>query len=115
MSPFAALVGGQRVKLSPWPQHRRRSHRLMVQADRQREPDDEFDVNYIAGAQQKVRIRAAKIAEFIRARKQVTALELCPLVGASRRTIYRDVQLLVEAGAPIRGCPEHGYRWEEAK
>jgi predicted DNA-binding transcriptional regulator YafY len=45
--------------------------------------------------------------------EQVTAAELAAEMGASERTIYRDVQRLVEAGLQVHGAAGIGYRLRE--
>lgn len=40
----------------------------------------------------------------------VTAKELAVLFGLSERTIYRDMQALIEIGLPIASMPGEGYR-----
>jgi len=42
--------------------------------------------------------------------EQVTAAELAEETGASKRTIYRDVQRLMESGLQIQGATGIGYR-----
>ena len=42
--------------------------------------------------------------------EQVTAAELAEEMGASERTIYRDVQRLAQAGLQIHGASGVGYR-----
>lgn len=38
------------------------------------------------------------------------AVDLAQSLGVSERTVYRDVQELVEAGVPLQGVPGKGYR-----
>lgn len=42
-------------------------------------------------------------------KRQVTAQELASTFEASVRTIYRDIEMLCEAGVPILGLPGTGY------
>jgi len=41
------------------------------------------------------------------------ATDLAQTLGVSERTVYRDVQALVEAGVPLQGVPGKGYRVPE--
>lgn len=41
------------------------------------------------------------------------AEDLAEIIGVSERTIYRDVQAMVEAGVPLQGVPGKGYRVPE--
>ena len=41
------------------------------------------------------------------------ATDLAQSLGVSERTVYRDVQALVEAGVPLQGVPGKGYRVPE--
>ena len=45
--------------------------------------------------------------------EQVTAAELARDTGVSERTVYRDVQRLVEAGLQVHGAAGVGYRLRE--
>ena len=41
------------------------------------------------------------------------ATDLARALGVSQRTVYRDVQAMVEAGIPLQGVPGKGYRLPE--
>ena len=41
------------------------------------------------------------------------ATDLARALGVSERTVYRDVQAMVEAGIPLQGVPGKGYRLPE--
>ncbi len=41
------------------------------------------------------------------------AADLARTLGVSERTVYRDVQAMVEAGIPLQGVPGKGYRLPE--
>jgi predicted DNA-binding transcriptional regulator YafY len=41
------------------------------------------------------------------------ATDLARALGVSERTVYRDVQSMVEAGVPLQGVPGKGYRLPE--
>ncbi|MFB6097538.1 MAG: helix-turn-helix transcriptional regulator [Salinibacter sp.] len=41
------------------------------------------------------------------------AADLARALGVSERTVYRDVQAMVEAGIPLQGVPGKGYRLPE--
>ena len=41
------------------------------------------------------------------------AVDLARALGVSERTVYRDVQAMVEAGIPLQGVPGKGYRLPE--
>jgi predicted DNA-binding transcriptional regulator YafY len=41
------------------------------------------------------------------------ATDLAHALGVSERTVYRDVQAMVEAGIPLQGVPGKGYRLPE--
>lgn len=42
--------------------------------------------------------------------ERVTAADLAEAAGASERTVYRDIERLVNAGLSIQGAPGIGYR-----
>jgi len=42
------------------------------------------------------------------------ATDLARALGVSERTVYRDVQAMVEAGIPLQGVPGKGYRLPES-
>lgn len=109
-SPFAALIE-RPPRPRAWPATARRTHRIVTPKDREYTgtPVGEYE----AGKAGKVRTRANRIAQIIRERGTVDGRELAKAVGVAARTIGRDIQLLKEAGAPIDGCPHHGYRWVE--
>ncbi len=41
------------------------------------------------------------------------AVDLAQSLGVSERTVYRDVQAMIEAGVPLQGVPGKGYRIPE--
>lgn len=53
--------------------------------------------------------RLFKIIDVLRVQSLATARELGDQFGVSERTIYRDVQVLVESGVPIEGEAGVGY------
>lgn len=58
-------------------------------------------------SQRKERLLA--MLTFLRSRACVRARELAAEFGVTTRTVYRDIDSLVEAGAPIEGSPGVGY------
>jgi len=54
--------------------------------------------------------RLLAIALFLGARRRVRASDLASRFGVSLRTVYRDMQALVEAGFPLEGNAGDGYR-----
>jgi predicted DNA-binding transcriptional regulator YafY len=54
--------------------------------------------------------RLQMIAQLLRARQLTTAAELAAELEVSTRTVYRDVQDLVDSGIPIEGEAGVGYR-----
>ncbi|TDR23482.1 helix-turn-helix transcriptional regulator [Marinicella litoralis] len=51
-----------------------------------------------------------KITHFLRQRRQaVTATQVAEYFGVCKRTVYRDIQCLMDAGVPIRGEAGVGY------
>jgi len=54
--------------------------------------------------------RLIKITHFLRQRRQaVTAKQVAESFGICKRTVYRDIQCLMDAGVPIRGEAGVGY------
>lgn len=54
--------------------------------------------------------RLIKITHFLRQRRQaVTALQVAENFGICKRTVYRDIQCLMDSGVPIRGEAGVGY------
>ena len=54
--------------------------------------------------------RLIKITHFLRQRRQaVTAQQVAEHFGICKRTVYRDIQVLMDSGAPIRGEAGVGY------
>lgn len=54
--------------------------------------------------------RLLAIALFLGARRRVRASDVAERFGVSLRTVYRDMQALVEAGFPLSGNAGDGYR-----
>jgi|GEM_PF-2088431 len=54
--------------------------------------------------------RRQAIIEALRSEQWQRAEDMADALGVSRRTIYRDVQELLDAGLPIVGVPGTGYR-----
>ena len=54
--------------------------------------------------------RLIKITHFLRQRRQaVTAQQIADSFGICKRTVYRDIECLMDTGAPIRGEAGVGY------
>ncbi len=54
--------------------------------------------------------RLIKITHFLRQRRQaVTAQQIAESFGICKRTVYRDIECLMDTGAPIRGEAGVGY------
>ena len=53
--------------------------------------------------------RLLAILPFMRSRGLVRASKLATEFGVTTRTVYRDINTLIEAGAPIEGSPGVGY------
>src|ERR1044071_3800439 len=54
--------------------------------------------------------RLFQIVQLLRARRLTTAAELAAELEISTRTVYRDVQDLIDGGVPIDGEAGVGYR-----
>jgi predicted DNA-binding transcriptional regulator YafY len=54
--------------------------------------------------------RLFQIVQLLRTRRLTTAADLAGLLEISTRTVYRDVQDLIESGVPIEGEAGVGYR-----
>ncbi len=54
--------------------------------------------------------RLFQIVQLLRSRRLTTAADLAGKLEVSTRTVYRDVQDLIESGVPIEGEPGVGYR-----
>lgn len=57
--------------------------------------------------------RLFQIVQHLRARRLTTAAELADALEVSTRTVYRDVQDLLESGIPIEGEAGVGYRMQK--
>lgn len=59
--------------------------------------------------------RMSTIADMMRDGRVVTALALSKATGASERTIYRDIKLLLADGVKIVGEAGVGYVWKPSE
>jgi predicted DNA-binding transcriptional regulator YafY len=57
--------------------------------------------------------RLFQIVQFLRSRRLTTAADLAGELEVSTRTVYRDVQDLLESGVPIEGEAGVGYRLQK--
>src|SRR5688572_21238548 len=57
--------------------------------------------------------RLFQIVQRLRLRRLTTAADLAAVLEVSTRTVYRDVQDLIESGVPIEGEAGVGYRLQK--